>query len=59
MRQEGSRRVPDGPGEAPEGLLGGCKMLIFMCFHIVFTFSMRLALWVVDLELGGAHGGPG
>ncbi len=27
-RQDGSMKVSDGPGEAPVGLLGGCKMLI-------------------------------
>ena len=30
-----------------------------LAFIIVFTFSMHLALWLMDLELGGAHGGPG
>ena len=35
-RQEVSMRVPDGSGEAPEGLLGGCKMLIFCCFYCFF-----------------------
>ena len=48
-------RVPDGPGEAPEGLLGGLKILLFHCFYIVFTFSMHLALWLIRLALGGAR----
>ena len=25
-------RAPDGPGEAPAGLLGGCKMMFFFVF---------------------------
>ena len=29
--------VPDGPGEASEELLGGCKILIFHCFFMVFS----------------------
>ncbi len=33
-------RVPDGPGEAPEGLLGGCKMLTFHWCYIVLTFAV-------------------
>ena len=42
-------RVPDGPGEAPAGLLGGCKMLkIHWFFYHVFTFSMHFVV------LGGA-----
>ena len=35
--QGGSMRAPDELGEAPEGLLGGCKMLIFHCFFILFS----------------------
>ena len=46
--------VPDGPGEAPEGLLGGCKMLIFTCFYNVFMFSMPLAFLLMFLVRGGA-----
>ena len=50
--------VPDGPGEAPEGLLGGCKMFLFFFFvgfYNVLTFSMHLVLWLIRLALGGAH----
>ena len=47
-------RVPDGPGEAPEGLLGGCKMLIFNVFYVVFTFSMHLAFLLMFSARGGA-----
>ena len=38
--------VPDGPGEAPEELLGGCKMLSFHWFLYgfhVFHASCALA----------------
>ena len=39
--QEGSMRAPDGPGEAPAGRPGGCKMLIFHWFYNVFkTWSI-------------------
>ena len=31
-------RVPDGPGESTEGLLGGCTMFMF---HFVFTAFSR------------------
>ena len=47
-------RVPDGPGEAPEELLGGCKMLIFTGFYSVFTLSMPLAFLLMFLVRGGA-----
>ena len=48
------------PGRLQRGCLEGGKSWVFICFyHNVFTFSMHLALWLMDLELGGAHGGPG
>ena len=47
-------RVPDGPGEAPEGLLGGCKMCISLGFYMVFTIPMQLAFWLTVLSRGGA-----
>ena len=52
-------RVPDGPGEAPEGLLGGCKMLICRWFFYgVFTFCTPLAFLLMFLARGGAGGLP-
>ena len=48
-------RVPDGPGEAPDGLLGGRKIVVFHCFfYSVFVFSMLLALLLMLLVRGGA-----
>ena len=47
-------RVPDGPGEAPEGLLGGCKIVIFNGFYVVSTFSMHLAFLLMFFACGGA-----
>ena len=48
--------VPDGPGEAPAGLPGGCKLLFFPLFyHSVSTLSMHLAFWLMLLALRGVH----
>ena len=33
--QSGAMKAPDGPGEAPEGRRGGCKMLFFHCFFFI------------------------
>ena len=52
--QEGSMRAPDGSGEAPAELPGGCEMLIFIGFYNVFMISTHLASWLMLLALGGA-----
>ena len=53
-RREGSMRAPGGPGEAPAGLPGGCKMMKVHWFCVVFMFCMHLALRLTFLALGGA-----
>ena len=48
-------RVPDGPGESPAGLPGGCKMMKFQCCCIVFVICFtHLASWLMHLALGGS-----
>ena len=45
---------PGGAGEG-KGSPEGAKYALFMQFYNVFTFSMYFALWLMDLELGGAQ----
>ena len=37
-------RVPDGPGEAPAVLLGGCKILKIHCFFFILFSSFPCIL---------------
>ena len=35
------------------------RRALFLQFYSVFMMFMHLALWLMNLELGGAPGGPG
>ena len=49
------RGAQDGPGERPAGRRGGCRNT----FSTAFMISADPALWLIDSELGGAHGWSG
>ena len=48
----GSRWLQQGHG-------GLAWRALFLQFYSVFIDFMHLGLWLIILELGGAHGGPG
>ena len=57
MGARGGLRI--GPGWPWQGSGGGAWRALLLQNYMVFMLSMLLALWLMDLELGGAHGGPG
>ena len=57
--REGPRGAPDGPGERPAGRRGGCRIAFLLLFYSVFMMSVYPAPWLIDSELGGAHGWSG
>ena len=55
----GPGRLHEGPRWPWRGSSGAAWRALFLQFYSGFTLSMHLALWLMDLELGGARGGPG
>ena len=51
--------APDVPGEARRGKALRLQIVIRAFVLHCFQCPMHLALWLMDLKLGGAHGGPG
>ena len=55
----GPKRALDGPGERPAGRRGGCRVTFLLGVYNVSMVSVLPALWLIDSELGGAHGWSG
>ena len=47
------------PASVQRGGAEGAESRFCLGFKMVFTISTHPALWLIDSELGGAHGCPG